>query len=274
MVEAVNKRAIFNRITGAIKTAYNTIGTDFILITLVVSNLIKGSQGVGIFSITSDAVKQALATVAAVGNAYESIKATVEAVSLYNSRSKLFEHLKKADTTLSQEQRIENLTAACKHIKENSKTLHKTLKVVKSVKLGERADKILEGVATEDEKIKSEALKTGEEFVKTIRRRINTQFGFSLAHVVTRVSALAVSIVLIVTAANPVTLIFTGVVGLGILTVLVGKKIMLPSNPFDEPDKECKIQTAAFKIRQAVYRISDRMAAFFNRPCAMQPSPS
>lgn len=270
MVTAVqHMQSALQTVTDGVKKAYNTIAGDFMVITLIVSSLIKGGQGVGIFSTSSDAVKQALSCVSAAANAFESIKSTVEAVSVYNNRSKLFEHVKKVDTSLSEAQRIANLTEACTHIKDNSKTLHKTLKVVKSVKLGERADKILKDVASEDQEIRKDALKKGEEFVNTVRRRINTQFGFSLANIVTRISGLAISIVLIITAANPVTLTLTGVVGLGILLVLVAQKIMIPDNPFDEPDKASKFHTVIYNIRQAVYKAADRAEAFFNRPAPL-----
>ena len=267
MVTAVqNVKSAFNTVTCGIKKAYNTIAGDFMVLTIIVSSLIKGGQGVGIFSTSSDAVKQALAGVSAAANAFESIKSTVEAVSVYNNRSKLFERVKKINPSLSEEERIANLTEACTHIRDNSKTLHKTLRVVKSVKLGERAEKILKDVTSEDKEIRKAALKKGEEFTNTIRRRINTQFGFALANIVTRVSGLAISIVLIITAANPVTLTLTGVVGLSILAVVVAQKIMLPENPFDEPDKSSKFYTAVYKIRQAAYNAVDRAEAFFNRP--------
>jgi hypothetical protein len=269
MLDAVNKSPFFTNIANAFKTAYHTIAADFIVITLIVSHLIKGAQGVGLFSITSEAVKSALATVSAVGHAFESLKATVEASTLFTARKRLFEHVK-LDPSLSEEQRIDNLHNACLHIKDNSKTIHKTLKIVKSVKLGERATKILDGLKSEDESTRAEALKNGEQFVKVIHRRINTQFGFALANIVTRVSGLAISIVLIVTAANPVTLTLTGVVGLGILVVIAGQKVMIPENPFDAPDPDKKFLTAIYKIREAVFRGADRIEAFFHRPRCYQ----
>ncbi len=272
MIDALKSPpSIIAKIGNGIKTVYNTISADFIVLTLIVSNLIKGAQGVGIFESTSNAVKQALATVSAAANGYESIKSTVEAVTLYKERSKLFEYLKKPDTTLSQENRIQILTDACNQIKENRKSLHKTLKVEKKVKLADRANAIIEGIGSRDESTKKEALAKGEKLVEDLRRRINTQFGFALANIVTRVGGLALSIALIVTAANPITLTCSGVLGLGILVVIVGQKIMIPDNPFDEPDKSSKLQTFAYKTRNLAYRVADRIDGFF-RPMQLAKS--
>lgn len=258
------KPTFFTSVKTAVKSAYHLIAADFIVLTIIVGNLIKGSQGVGIFSITSTAVKQALATLTAARATYEGVESAFKAATIFGDRAKLFEHVKNPNPRQLKERRIEDLTAACTYIQENGKSLHKSLKIAKDVKIAERANKILEDIGRKTRKSKLEALEKGEVFVKTLRRRANTQLGFALANVATRVGALALSVALVFTAANPVILTLTGIVGLGILGVIVGQKIMLPSNPFDEPPKESKLQTIAFKIRTAVYNASDRLEATFH----------
>ncbi|MBS0635207.1 MAG: hypothetical protein JSR37_07070 [Verrucomicrobia bacterium] len=255
----VEKPSYFSSAKEAVKAACYIIAADFIVLTIIVGNLIKGAQGVGIFSVTSAAIKQALGLLGAARATYEGIEAAIKASQIFSQRAALFEQLQKPNTAASLKDRVKALKKSCNYVQQNSKPLHKSMKIEKSVKLGERANQILKDLASRDKEKKAEAVKKGEEFVKTLRRRVNLQFGFALGNVVTRVGALATAIALLVSATNPVALALTGVVGLGILVVIVGQKIMLPSNPFDEPDKESKLQTIAFKIRTAINGVLDKI---------------
>ncbi|MCE5293605.1 MAG: hypothetical protein LLF94_03200 [Chlamydiales bacterium] len=267
VVENTNTTPAFSvqSVGKAIKSAYYIVAAEFVVLTIIVGNLIKGAQGVGFFSLTSNAVKQALAAVTAARAGYESVEAAVKAATIFNQRSKLFEQVQKPNPSKSLADRVKDLTKSCEYIKDNGKTLHKTLKVAKNVLMAERANKVLEGLASEDESVKNKALDDGEKFVKTIRRRVNLQLGFSVATTATRVGAFVIATALVFTAANPVTLTLSGVVGLGILVSIIGQKIMIPSNPFDKPDESSKLQTVAFKIRECANRALDRLENFVER---------
>ncbi len=151
----------------------------------------RGTQGVGAFSITSPGVKMAISVAGLVKSTFESIASIPKFYEAASFRSDLFEHVKAPNKSDSRAHRIQNLTEACTHIRDNEKTIRKSLFVAKNAGVLSKANEALEGLSSRNAKTQNQALEKGEEYVTNLRARVNSKFGVALANVVTKVSGLA-----------------------------------------------------------------------------------
>jgi hypothetical protein len=224
----------------------------------------KGLEGVGVLVTGNPIAKLALSVADSVKLFFEAALTIPKTHDLRIFRSDMFEHVKDPNSADTLEHRIHNLTAACNYISKNDKNIRTTLMLAKQVGLVRRADEAKNGVASTDAAEQLKALEKGEEFIRNLRRRVNSHLGLTAATLAAKISGCAISVPLFLLPPNPVTLTIAGVVGLGSLFIWAAEKIMLPSDPFGEP-KDVWYEKAPHRIRMASYRISDAVKNLFSQ---------
>lgn len=258
IISSINNSPVVVKLRGALQTAYKTVTREFSVLLGHTKNIMKGFEGVGVLASGNPIAKLALSVADSVKLFFEATMTIPKTHDLRILRSDMFEHVKCPDVTETRERRIQNLTEACDYIKQNDKRIRTTLVLAKQVGLVKHADKALNGIATGDEK----ALEEGEEFIRNLRRRVNTQLSLTAATLAAKIASTVSMISFIVTPPNPLTLIAAGVLGLGSLFIWGAEKIMLPADPFGQP-KDVWHEKAPYKVRMACYKISEAVNSLF-----------
>lgn len=246
---------VVRTVCNAAKTVYKTLQSEFSVLLFAGTNIVKGMQGIGLVAIENSVVKLALSIGTLVKSTIESLGTIPKMHEVTQLRKNLFDVLKDPKTLTTRRSRIENMTKACEYIRDNQKQIRNILGVAKDAGILQRAESALE---------RKTSLEDSEQFLKTLRRRVNLQFGVNLAKLVTRTASVGASIALIASAPNPITLSIAGVCGLATLGTWAFEKIFLPKNPFDAP-KDVWYETIPHKIRSTAFKISDRIEQVFNR---------
>lgn len=247
----------------AVNSAYKMVSGEFSVLLLATGNIIKGLEGVGAIASGNPAIKMGLSIAGLVKSSFEAISTIPKASAISSFRSDLFEHVKDPDATATRQARIENLTQALSHIRDNEKSIRKTLIIAKEAGLVSRSNEALAGIGSTSRQEQDEALEKGELFIRQLRRRVDIKFGLSIAQLITKVSSVAVSISLVAAPPNPVTLSLAGVVGVATFALWGIEKIMVAKDPFGEP-KDVWYEKVPHEIRTAVYKVSDAVKDFFS----------
>lgn len=255
MVSAVFENPFVNNIKSAINTVYKSVSGEFSVLLGATTNIIKGLEGIGAVTIGNPVLKMALGVGGVVKSFFEAAAVLPKSVEIGNLRSEMFEQVKDPNTLDLRERRIQDLTASATYISNNEKRLRTTLGIAKTAGLLARANPAKNVESIED-------LEKGEELIRTMRRRVNTKFGLTLAQLVNKASGVALSAISLAVASVPATLILFGVVGVSALALWGIEKIMLPQDPFGQP-KDVWYETVPHRIRTAVYKVSDAMKDFF-----------
>lgn len=265
MVSSVFNHPIIDSVKSTVHSAYKAVSAEFSVLLGATTNIIKGLEGLGALAIGNPVVKLALGVGGVVKSFFEAAAVLPKSIEIGKLRSELLEVVEDPNPSALRQRRIENLTASANYISANEKRIRTILGIAKSAGMLARANAAKNVASTED-------LEKGEEFIRTLRRRVNTKFGITLAQLVTKVSGVALSAVSLAIASIPVTLILFGVVGVSSLALWGIEKIMLPADPFNDP-KDVWHETASHRIRTAVYKVSDAIKDFFSpKKMSFQPA--
>lgn len=265
MVSSVLNHSFIDNIKSTFNSVYKAVSSEFSVLLGATTNIMKGLEGIGAVAIGNPVVKTALSICSTVKLFFEAAAALPKTVEIGNLRSEMFEHVKDPNPSALRERRIQDLTAAATYISANHKRIRTILGIAKTAGLLARANAAKDVASTED-------LEKGEEFVRNLRRRVDTKLGLTIAQLVTKVTGVALSAITLVIPSIPVTLILFGVVGLSALTLWGIEKIMLPQDPFGTP-KDVWYETAPHKVRTAVYKVSDAIKDFFSpKKFSLQPA--
>ncbi len=213
---------IINKMGGYIKTAFNTVKSEYGVLFLSTGFLVKGAQGLKMLTIDNPAIKLALSIGTFAKAFFECFPAVPQLLDVKNLRSDLMPHLDELGAGATRERRIERLQKACDFIIANKKRIQTTLKISKQHKLIERANRAKDPVNLEE----------GEEFLRRLKTRVNQKTVTDSAQVISKTFSLTVSAVLIPMPINPVALTLAGVAGLAIFGLWGIEKILYSKDPF------------------------------------------
>jgi len=128
--------------------------------------------------------------------------------------------------------KVEDLTKACQYVIKNKERLRKVFVVSKKTQIDLRAERIMKGLQSENLDAQRLARQEGEEFVNTLRRRINTKYGLQVAALAVKVTGVVSLGVSLFVPPNPVTL------GIGAICAVAGfalyglEKLLINKDPF------------------------------------------
>ncbi len=146
---------------------------------------------------------------------------------------------------------VKDLTYSCKYVIENHESLRKSLCLTKHAKINEMAKNIL---------LKGEAgRKEGEEFIKTLRRRIHTKHNLEFSGIILKSAAIGAGIGVLATGPNPISLGLAAGTGFAVIGHFGVGKLLLQKNPFSSP-KNVWYAKLAEKMRNAFAVLTDAMA--------------
>lgn len=167
--------------------------------------------------------------------------------------------IKSLQSETVKERKIKSITAACNAIIENKARIEKTFYFPKSAKIDERARAVLKAVESQSET----SVKDGEKFLKTLRQRVDTVYGFELTGQVLTASRLTMTVIGMTTPPTPVSLgVAAAVFGVSFVHFAAGL-CMRNGDPFTTADKWH--QKPLHYVQQSVYKVADGVECGFKR---------
>lgn len=149
---------------------------------------------------------------------------------------------------------ISDLTHACEYIVKNHEHLREILQISAGAKLQERAQTLYNRLITSQDQVS--AVTDAVDFMKILRRRINTKYNLEVAELTAKVTGVVVASVSLFVPPNPITWGISGVFGIAALAICGLRKVLLNDDPFCGPSNVW-YSKLAHKVREGFGSITD-----------------